>query len=94
MSISVFCYKLWELIKYLDPSCQFPECKWQNGCFMGIAWDHGNPFTYLVWTDPDEGGCQKGTELVYNAVWPQKNANTTDKKERCSKAETAKLNKK
>eukprot|EP00957_Ditylum_brightwellii_P144839 11031763-Ditylum_brightwellii.AAC.1 len=80
VDISVLCYTLWEPIKYLDPSCQFPEFKWQNGYCVGIVWDHGNPLTYLLWTEPDGGGWQKGTEPKNSDLF--------------SKAERAKLNKK
>eukprot|EP00957_Ditylum_brightwellii_P179485 13673074-Ditylum_brightwellii.AAC.1 len=29
-------------------------CKWHKGRFVGIAWENGDPFTYLIWTVLDE----------------------------------------
>eukprot|EP00957_Ditylum_brightwellii_P008391 635390-Ditylum_brightwellii.AAC.1 len=54
VDIIVFQYTFWQPLEYIDPSQKFPAIKWKNGQFIGIAWDHGNPFTYLVWTEPDE----------------------------------------
>eukprot|EP00957_Ditylum_brightwellii_P102684 7825752-Ditylum_brightwellii.AAC.1 len=71
VDISVFCYHFLQLIKYLDPKIKFPDVKWQNGHFVCITWEHDDPFTCLVWADPDEGGWQKGLELVYNVVRPR-----------------------
>eukprot|EP00957_Ditylum_brightwellii_P081005 6161560-Ditylum_brightwellii.AAC.1 len=71
VDISVFCFKFWQAIMYLDPKIKFPDIKWKKERFIGIAWDHGDPFTHLIWTEPDEGAWQKGRELVQNVVRPR-----------------------
>eukprot|EP00957_Ditylum_brightwellii_P071085 5402874-Ditylum_brightwellii.AAC.1 len=58
--ISVFRFHFWQPNESLDSKPKFPDCKWQKKRFVGIAWDHSNPFTYLIWTEPDEGGWKKG----------------------------------
>eukprot|EP00957_Ditylum_brightwellii_P121867 9293426-Ditylum_brightwellii.AAC.1 len=72
VDISVFRYTCWQPLEHIDPSQKFPTIKWEKGRFIGIAWDHGDPFTYLVWTGPDEGGWEKGQELTHNVVRPRK----------------------
>ena len=69
--ISMFRYAFWQPIEYLDPSIKFPDCKWKPGRFVGIAWKHGDPLTYKIWTEPDAGGWEKGSELVRNVVRPR-----------------------
>eukprot|EP00957_Ditylum_brightwellii_P124409 9482144-Ditylum_brightwellii.AAC.1 len=73
---SVFCFKFWQDIEYLDPDLKFPEFKWQNGRFVCIAWDHGDAFTYKIWTEPEKGGWKKGWELIRNAGWPRNESST------------------
>eukprot|EP00957_Ditylum_brightwellii_P010079 760794-Ditylum_brightwellii.AAC.1 len=72
---------IWQPIKYLDPKIKFPDVKWQNGRFVGTAWEHGDLFTYLVWTEPDKGGWQKGQELVCNVLRPRKSSRDNDTKQ-------------
>eukprot|EP00957_Ditylum_brightwellii_P106239 8105134-Ditylum_brightwellii.AAC.2 len=74
VNISVFCYHFWQPIAYLDPKMKFPDLKWQHKHFVGIAWEHGDPFTYLVWTESDEGGWQKGQELICKVSRPRKSS--------------------
>ncbi len=69
--ISVFRYSFWQPIEYFDPGAKYPACKWKPGRFVGIAWDHGDPFTYIVWTEPEDGGWKKGQELIRNVVRPR-----------------------
>ena len=66
--ISVFRFEFWQPIEYLYPNVNFPGCKWKPGSFIEIAWKHGDPFTYKVWTELEGGGCKKGQELIRNFV--------------------------
>eukprot|EP00557_Chaetoceros_sp_GSL56_P014026 CAMPEP_0176478512 /NCGR_PEP_ID=MMETSP0200_2-20121128/1227_1 /TAXON_ID=947934 /ORGANISM="Chaetoceros sp., Strain GSL56" /LENGTH=1865 /DNA_ID=CAMNT_0017874457 /DNA_START=317 /DNA_END=5915 /DNA_ORIENTATION=+ len=72
VDISVFRFYFWQPIEFLSPKIKFPGCKWQKGRFVGIAWNHGDPFTYRIWTEPDDGGWKAGEELVRNVVRPRK----------------------
>jgi hypothetical protein len=73
VDISVFRYYFWQPIEYNQPNARFPACKWQKGRFVGIAWKHGDPFTYRIWTEPDDGDWTSGEELVRNVIRPRKN---------------------
>eukprot|EP00957_Ditylum_brightwellii_P097085 7393383-Ditylum_brightwellii.AAC.1 len=73
-------------MEYIDPKPKFLTYKWKNGKFVGIAWDHGDSFTYKIWTEPDDGGWKKGQELMQNVVQPRDENTTT--------AEMTKLHKK
>ena len=42
-----------------------------DACFIGIAWNTGDAFTYLVWTEPNRDWRQ-GKELVRNYIRPRK----------------------
>ena len=46
--------------------------KLNQGRFVGIAWKHGNPFTFRIWTEPDDDDWSKGKELIRNVVRPRK----------------------
>ena len=72
VDISVFRYYFWQPIEFLSPKLKFPACKWQEGRFLGVAWKHGDPFTYRIWTEPSDGGWKCGEELVRNVVRPRK----------------------
>eukprot|EP00957_Ditylum_brightwellii_P002421 186299-Ditylum_brightwellii.AAC.1 len=74
------------------PNLKCPPCKWQKGPFVGISWDRSDPFTYLIWTNPDEGGQEKRHKLVHNVLWPRQE--TTKKSILLSQDSTAKLLKK
>ena len=72
VDISVFRYYFWQPIEYHQPGIRFPDCKWQKGRFVGIAWKHGDPFTYRIWTEPIVGDWTTGVELVRNVIRPRK----------------------
>ena len=78
--ISVFRFEFWQPIEYLDPDVKYPACKWKPGRFVGIARGHGDPFTFRIWTEPETGGWQKGSELVRNVVRPRIDNITTQVK--------------
>lgn len=69
--ISVFRFHFWQPIEYYEPTARCPESLWKRGRFLGIAWDSGDRFTYIVWTEPD-GDWKNGGELVRNIVRPRK----------------------
>ena len=70
--ISAFRFTFWQEIEYYEPSAKFPQNRWQNGRFIGIAWDSGDQFTFYVWTEPDDGGWNKGQELTRNLIRPRR----------------------
>ena len=70
--ISVFRFTFWQPIEYLAPNIKFPECSWLKGRFVGIAWKHGDPFTYRVWTEHIDEGWKGGRELIRNVVRPRR----------------------
>ena len=72
VDISVFRYYFWQPIEYHQPGIRFPDCKWQKGRFICIAWKHGDPFTYRIWTEPSDGDWTTGVELVRNVIRPRK----------------------
>jgi hypothetical protein len=72
---------------YLDPHAKFPDCKWKPGRFVGIAWKHGDPLTYRIWTEPETGGWEKGLELVRNVVCPRKDVKADRISGACTKPE-------
>ena len=65
--ISMFRFGFWDEIEYFEPTSKFPHYKWLPGRFVGIAWDHGDNFTYKVWTTPD-GDYNKGKLLIRDVV--------------------------
>ena len=70
--ISAFQFTFWQEIEYYEPSAKFPQYRWQNGRFIGIAWDLGDQFTFYVWMEPDDGGWNKGQELTHNIIRPRR----------------------
>ena len=66
--LSPFRFTFWEEIEYYEPTAKFPQTRWRNGWFIGIAWTLGDEFTFYIWTDPGEEGWQKGRELTRNLV--------------------------
>ena len=65
--ISAFRFHFWESIQYYEPTSRFPEARWRTGRFLGIAWNSGDAFTFIVWTEPD-GDWNTGRELIRNIV--------------------------
>jgi hypothetical protein len=65
--ISMFRFKFWETVWYYEPTAKYPSPNFLPGRFVGIAWDHGDAFTYEIWTCPD-GKWEPGCLLIRNVV--------------------------
>ena len=65
--ISCFRFRFWEPVWYYEPTAKHPKPNFLPGRFVGIAWDHGDAFTYRVWTTPADDWT-KGLELIRNIV--------------------------
>jgi hypothetical protein len=63
----MFWYVFWEPVLYYDPMATFPKPTFLPGRFIGIARDHGDAFTYRIWTEPN-GDWTEGRELIRNVV--------------------------
>ena len=72
--ISMFRFHFWEPVWYYEPTAKYPKSNFLPGRFVGIAWDHGDAFTYKIWTTPDNDWT-KGRELIRNVV---KSRSTTE----------------
>ena len=67
LDISVFRFGFWETVWYYEPTAKFPKPNFLPARFVGIAWDHGDAFSYKVWTTPN-GKWEDGVELIRNVV--------------------------
>ena len=65
--ISMFRFSFWEPVWYYEPTAKYPEPNFLPARHVGIAWKHGDAFTYKVWTTPD-GKWEDGCELIRNIV--------------------------
>ena len=65
--ISMFRFRFWEPVWFYEPTARHPDPNFLPGRFVGIAWNHGDAFTYRVWTTPG-GDWEKGRELIRNIV--------------------------
>jgi hypothetical protein len=65
--ISMFRFSFWEPVFYYEPTAKYPKPNFLPGRFVGIAWDHGDAFTYKIWTTPNNDHT-KGLELIRNVV--------------------------
>jgi hypothetical protein len=65
--ISMFRFHFWEPVWYYEPTAKYPKSNFLPGRFVGIAWEHGDAFTYRIWTTPDNEW-EKGQELIRNVV--------------------------
>ena len=65
--ISMFRFGFWEPVWYYEPTASFPHSNFLPGRFIGIAWQHGDAFTYRIWTTPS-GDWKDGRELIRNVV--------------------------
>ena len=65
--ISVFRFSFFEPVWYYEPTAKYPEPNFLPGRFVGIAWHHGDAFTYRIWTCP-KGHHSGGQELIRNIV--------------------------
>jgi hypothetical protein len=50
--ISMFRFRFWEPVWYFEPTAKYPKPNFLPGRFVGIAWEHGDAFTYKIWTTP------------------------------------------
>jgi len=73
--ISMFRFGFFEPVWYYEPTAKYPEPSFCPGRFVGIAWDHGDAFTYRIWTCPN-GKWTGGTELIRNIVKPRDSPST------------------
>ena len=65
--ISMFRFKFWQPIEFYNPAARFPGSRWSLGRFLGIAWDSGDPFTFIIWSEPN-GNWKDGREFTRNIV--------------------------
>jgi hypothetical protein len=65
--ILMFQFKFWEAVWYYEPTAKYPKPNFLPGRFIGIAWDHGDAFTYKIWITPDDNW-EKGQELIRNVI--------------------------
>jgi hypothetical protein len=75
--ISMFRFGFFEPIWYYEPTAKYPEPSFCPGRFVGIAWDHGDAFTYRIWTCP-KGKWNGGIELIRNIVKPRDTSSDTN----------------
>ena len=65
--ISMFRFPFWCAVWYFEPTAKYPKSNFLPGRMIGIAWDHGDAFSYKIWTTPDDDWT-KGVELIRNVV--------------------------
>ena len=65
--ISMFRFKFWEPVWYYEPTARFLSPNFLPGRHIGIAWHHGDAFTYKIWATLD-GKCEDGRLLIRNDV--------------------------
>jgi Reverse transcriptase (RNA-dependent DNA polymerase) len=63
----MFRFIFWEAVWYFEPTATYPKPNFLPGRFVGIAWDHGDAFTYRIWTTPQHHW-ELGQELIRNIV--------------------------
>jgi len=68
--ISMFRFSWFQPVWFFEPMTKFPDHPFKAGFFVGIAWDHGDPFTYRIW-QPTGNDVEKGRELIRNIVKPR-----------------------
>ena len=52
--ISMFRFGFWAPVWYYEPTAKFPAPNFLPARHLGIASEHGDYFTYKVWTLPDD----------------------------------------
>ena len=65
--ISMFRFRFWAPCWYFEPTAKHPKPNFLPGRIVGIAWLHGDAFTYVVWTTP-LNKWESGRELIRNVV--------------------------
>jgi hypothetical protein len=63
----MFRFRFWEPVWYYELTAKYPAPNFLPRRFVGIAWDHGDAFTYEIWTTPDNVW-EDGTKLIRNVV--------------------------
>ena len=66
--ISVFRFHFWQPVEYYEPAKQ-PKDGWEQGRFLGIAWESGDDMTYFI--EPE--GSNGKIVLVRSNVRPRQN---------------------
>ena len=69
--ISMFRFGFWEAVWYYEPTAKYPQPNFLPARHIGIAWHHGDAFTYVVWTCPDNMW-EEGQKLIRNVVRARK----------------------
>ena len=63
----MFQFGFWAPVWYYEPTAKFPAPNFLPARHLGIASEHGDYFTYKVWTLPDDKW-ENGPELVRDIV--------------------------
>lgn len=66
-NISLFWFCFWQPVWYFEPTAKFPRPTFLLGHFVSIAWEHGDSFTYCIWTEPTDNK-SRGQKLICNVV--------------------------
>ena len=74
--ISMFRFGFWAPVWYYEPTAKFPAPNFLPARHLGIASEHGDYFTYKVWTLPDDKW-ENGRELVRNIVTMRQHTDTS-----------------
>ena len=75
-NISMFRFGFWAPVWYYEPTAKFPAPNFLPARHLGTASEHGNYFTYKVWTLPDDKW-ENGRELVREIVTMQQHTDTS-----------------
>ena len=65
--ISMFRFPFWCPVWYFEPTANYPKSNFLPCRMVRIAWDHGDAFSYKIWTTPDDDWTE-GVELIRNVV--------------------------
>ena len=63
----MFRFEFWAPVWYYEPIAKFPALNFLPARHLGIASEHGDYFTYKVWTLPNnkwEDGCELVRDIV------------------------------
>ena len=69
--ISVFRFSFFQPVWYYEPTAKYLDPNFRPRRFVGIAWNHGDAFTYRIWACPSGKSLAEGTELIRNIVKPR-----------------------
>ena len=74
--ISMFRFGFWAPVWYYKPTKKFLAPNFLPSRHLGITYEHGNYFTYKVWTLPDDKW-EDGRKLVRDIVTMRQHPNTS-----------------